>query len=110
MSLEICLFLCVIVINITIITIKIIEKYPEWVTYYEYKEKAKSYDELKDKHYEDVKEITKNIDDIKDYFKNDSHNAYFLLEVIIKIKIALKEKSSVKSIETIKNIINNNNL
>lgn len=110
MSLEICLFLCVIVINITIIIIKIIEKYPEWVTYYEYKEKAKSYDELKDKHYGDVKEITKNIDDIKDYFKNDSHNAYFLLEVIIKIKIALKEKSSVKAIETIKNIINNNNL
>lgn len=110
MSLEICLFLCVIVINITIIIIKIVEKYPEWVTYYEYKEKAKSYDELKDKHYDDVKEITKNIDDIKDYFKNDSHNAYFLLEVIIKIKIALKEKSSVKAIETIKNIINNNNL
>lgn len=110
MSLEICLFLCVIVINITVIIIKIIEKYPEWVTYYEYKEKAKSYDELKDKHYEDVKEITKNIDDIKDYFKKDSHNAYYLLEVIIKIKIALKEKSSVKAIETIKNIINNNNL
>lgn len=110
MSLEICLFLCVIVINITIVTIKIIEKYPEWCTFYEYKEKAKSYNELKDKHYEDVKEITKNIDDIKDYFKNDSHNAYFLLEVIIKIKIALKEKSSVKAIENIKNIINNNNL
>ena len=110
MSLEICLFLCVIVINITIIIIKIIEKYPEWVTYYEYKEKAKSYDELKDKHYGDVKEITKTIIDIKSYFKNDSHKAYDLLDVILKIKIALKEKSSVKAIETIKSILTKNNL
>lgn len=110
MSLEICLFLCVIVINITIIIIKIIEKYPEWVSYYEYKEKAKSYDELKDKHYEDVKEITKTIIDIKGYFKNDSHKAYDLLDVILKIKIALKEKSSSKAIEIIKNILTKNNL
>ena len=110
MSLEICLFLCVTVIAITIITIKIIEHYPEWVTYYEYKEKAKSYDELKDKNYEDVKEITKGIDDIKAYFKRDYNNAYNLLEVIIKIKVALKEKSSVKAIETIKSILTKNNL
>ena len=110
MSLEICLFLCVIVINITIVTIKIIEKYPEWVTYYEYKEKAKSYDELKNKNYEDVKEITKTVIDIKGYFKKDYNNAYNLLEVIIKIKVALKEKSSAKAIETIKNILTKNNL
>lgn len=110
MSLEICLFLCVIVINITIITIKIVEHYPEWVTYYEYKEKAKSYDKLKDEHYEEIQKITKNVNDIKNYYKNDSCKAYDLLDVILKIKRALKEKSSVKAIETIKSILNNNNL
>ena len=110
MSLEVCLFLCVIVIAITIITIKIIENYPEWASYYEYKEKAKSYDKLKDEHYEEIQKIIKNVDDIKNYFKNDSCKAYDLLDVIFKIKRALKEKSSVKAIEIIKNILNKNNL
>ena len=110
MSIQVCIFLCVLVVCITALFVNIIEKYPQWATYYEYKQKANNYDTAKETYNDDIKDVVSQVTELQEYFKKDSHHAYNLLGVILQIKIALKEKSSTKAINSIKNILENNNL
>lgn len=105
MSLQVCLFLCVLAICITCLALQIIEHYPQWCTYYEYKQKAELYDNAKIKDTKDIIDTVKSINNIQDYINKDSRHAYNLLEVILQIKIALKETSTVKAVERIKTIL-----
>lgn len=105
MSVTICIFLCVTIICITCLVLQIVEKYPQWSTYYEYKQKAKLYDDIVIKDNKDIIDTVKSINNIQDYINKDSRHAYNLLEVILQIKIALKETSTVKAVERIKTIL-----
>lgn len=54
MSIQFCALLAVIVICITVLITSIIEHYPQWCTYYEYKQKAELYDKLKEQNNKDL--------------------------------------------------------
>ena len=110
MSIQVCIFLCVLMICITVLVLQIVEKYPQWCSYYEYRQKAEEYNKVKEDYHNDIKDVVSVISDLQHYFDKDNNNAYNLLQVIIEIKIALKEKSSINAIDSINSILERNKL
>lgn len=110
MSIQICALLAVIVICITVLIINIVANYPEWCSYYEYKNKAKDYDNLQKQYNNDIKELLETVDNLQKFLNKDTKRAYELLQVILEIKMWLKEKNTIQTLEGIKSVLTNNRL
>lgn len=106
MSLQVCLFLCVLVICITILIVQIIEHYPAWCTYYEYKEKAKQFDDIQKKYCDEIKELSKTIDNLKRFGEKEHRAAFEYRNDIGTIKNIINNNRDIEAIETIKKITN----
>lgn len=111
MSLQVCIFLCVLVICITALVVQIVEKYPQWCTYYEYKQKAGDYEAIKLEYEKKIEESDKVILSLDRFNDKETKAAFEYLQIIVYIRSIIKRNSSsVKAVNEIVKYLENENL